>query len=153
MAGWHGGGSNNNKRQMSSSCHIITGFRVKEMSGGGWAYHVLVTLLLSCVSMKSVGTNVGQGVLTMVSYITQWQPMTNVSCHSSFGCHITVSDVAPGFRVRGMSGRRKMSWLTLACCLRLPFVGAGPWLWAVVDDSSWFCCWQSHWVWWRGWGA
>ena len=141
------------QQQQTTNGHIVTGFRVREMSGGGWAYRVLVTLLLSCVLMKSVGTNMEQGVLTMVSYITQWWPVMNVSRHSSFGCHVADSDVAPGFHVRGMSGRRKMSWLTSAHCLLLPFVGAGPRLWAVVDNSSRFCCWQSHWVWWHGWGA
>ena len=141
------------QRQQTTNGHVVTGFRVREMSGGGWAYHVLVTLLLSCVSMKSVGTNIGQGVLTVVSYITQWRPVTNVGRRSSFCCHVAVSDMAPGFRVRGMSGRRKMSWHTSAHCLLLPFMGAGPRLWAVVDDSSRFCCWQSCWVWWRGWGA
>jgi len=49
-----------------------------------------------------------EGVLTVVSSITQ-QRMTIFECHSSFGCHITVGDMAPRFRVREISDEGKVS--------------------------------------------
>jgi len=81
--------------------------------------------------------------------------MTNFICHSLFGCHIAVSNVAPGFCMRDVSGV-----LTLASCHLCLFMGAGivrvhfgafiviwagvffvcGWLWVVVGGLASFQC-------------
>ena len=86
-------------------------------------------------------------------------------CHSSFGCHVTVSNVAPGFCVEDMIGRGEVSLLTLAHhCLWL-YVGAGHCSQAMVDGHGRFwvhlCMWAPGFVcgwlasffgqlWWQG---
>jgi len=41
----------------------------------------------------------------------------NDQCHHSlFGCHVAVSNVAPGFCVKWMIGRGEVSLLTVAHC-------------------------------------
>jgi hypothetical protein len=41
--------------------------------------------------------------------------MTNDECHSSLGCHVAVSNMAPGFHIRQMTGRQ-VSLLTWGRC-------------------------------------
>jgi len=50
--------------------------------------------------------------------------MTNFGCHSLFGCHVTVGDVAPGFCVRYVSGG-EVSLLTSAHHRLCPFMDPG----------------------------
>ena len=71
-------------------------------------------------------------------------------CHSSFGCHVTVGNVAPGFCVEDMIGRGEVSLLTLAHhCLWL-YVGAGHHSQAMVDGHGRFwvhlCMWAPGFV-------
>ena len=57
----------------------------------------------SCVSARWVGKNVGWGTdRGLLNYTTT---MNDERC-SSFGCHIAVGDVAPGLRIRQVSGGR-----------------------------------------------
>jgi hypothetical protein len=69
------------------------------------AHHVVVlphccSVLTLCLS--EVGWDERDAVGTC-SGVLHYTP-TNDNCHSSFGCHVTVSDVAPGFRVTDEQG-------------------------------------------------
>jgi len=108
-------------------------------------HHVIVPLL-SCVSGRWVGMNIRQGILTMVSKITEQQQTMNVSHHLLFGWHIAVSDMAPGFHVREINGEGgEVTLLTLAHHCLFPFLSPRHRPWTVGVDFGWgsnFICGQ-----------
>ena len=75
----------------------------------------------------------------------------NNTCQSSFGCHIVVGNVAPGFHVREVSGRGEgelahlgsLSSVSIGACWPL-FVSCGGW-WSIVVGGvvgfgvTWHC--------------
>jgi len=74
---------------------------------------------------------------------------------SSFGCHVTVSDMAPGFCVKEMMGRGEVRLLTWAHHCPCLYVAAGHRSRAVVD-GCWLvvvrlCMWVAVFV--CGWSA
>jgi hypothetical protein len=102
-------------RSSSFGCHIADGnvapgFHVRKMSrgraGGLTVARRVVVLPHRCsvltLCLSEVGWDERDAVGTY-SGVLHYTPM-NDNCHSSFGCHVAVSDVAPGFRVTDEQG-------------------------------------------------